>query len=114
MSLRAERNIPSKSKDYCKNTCKCRGKNVNLRLKMNISCLSKYDMIADKIEYIIMLIKLFARHFGLSYMQAFRYVSLHDGIEYAERHYNILHTLSFEEQVEGLAAFCHKKGGLLT
>ena len=50
---------------------------------MNISSLSKYDMIADKIEY-------------------------------AERHYNILHTLSFEEQVEGLAAFCHKKGGLLT
>ena len=38
---------------------------------MNISSLSKYDMIADKIEYIIMLIKLFARHFGLSYMQAF-------------------------------------------
>ncbi len=71
-------------------------------------------MIADKIEYIIMLIKLFVRHFGLSYMQAFRYVSLHDGIEYAERHYNILHTLSFEEQVEGLAAFCRKKGGLLT
>ena len=114
MSLWAERNIPSKSKDYGKNTCKCRGKNVNLRLKMNISSLSKYDMIADKIEYIIMLIKLFARHFGLSYMQAFRYVSLHDGIEYAERHYNILHTLSFEEQVEGLAAFCRTKGGLLT
>ena len=84
-----------------------------MRLKMNISSLSKYHMIADKIEYIIMLIKLFARHFGLSYMQAFRYVSLHGGIEYAERHYNILHTLSFEEQVEGLAAFCRKKGGLL-
>ena len=50
-------------------------------------------MVADKIEYIIMLIKLFAKHFGLSYMQAFRYVSLHDGIEYAEKHYNILHTL---------------------
>ena len=49
MSLWAERNIPSKSKDYGKNTCKCRGKNVNLRLKMNISSLSKYDMIADRI-----------------------------------------------------------------
>ena len=70
-------------------------------------------MISDKIEYIIMLIKLFAKHFGLSYMQAFRYISLHDGIEYAEKHYNILHTLSFEDQVAGLAAFCHKKGGLL-
>ena len=51
MSLRAERNIPSKSKDYGKNTCKCRGKNVNLRLKMNISSLSKYDMIADKYNH---------------------------------------------------------------
>ena len=29
--------------------------------------------------------------------------------EYAERHYNIAYTLSFEEQVEGLAAFCHKR-----
>lgn len=46
-------------------------------------------MVADKIEYIIMLIKLFAKHFGLSYMQAFRYVSLHDGIEYTEKHYTL-------------------------
>lgn len=65
-------------------------------------------MIADKIEYIIMLIKLFARRFGLSYMQAFRYVCRHDGIEFAERHYNILHTLTFEDQVEALAAYCHR------
>ena len=70
-------------------------------------------MIADKIEYIIMLVKLFARRFGLSHMQAFRYVCLHDGIEYAERHYNILHTLTFEDQVDALAAYCHRKGGLL-
>lgn len=42
-------------------------------------------MIADKIEYIIMLVKLFARRFELSYMQVFRYVCLHDGIEFAER-----------------------------
>ena len=64
MSLRAERNIPSKSKDYCKNTCKCRGNDVNLRLKMNINSMSKYDMIADKIENIIKHIKLFARQYG--------------------------------------------------
>ena len=70
-------------------------------------------MVADKIEYIIMLVKLFAHHFGLSYMQAFRYICMHDGIEYAERHYGVLHTLSFDEQVEGLAAFCRQKGGRL-
>ena len=60
-----------------------------------------------------MLIKLFARHFGLSFQQAYRYVSIHQGIEYAEQHYNVLHTLSFEDQVEGLATYCHKKGGTL-
>lgn len=40
-------------------------------------------MVSAKIEYIIMLIKLFARHFGLSFQQAYRYVSIHQGIEYA-------------------------------
>ena len=70
-------------------------------------------MVSVKIEYIIMLIKLFARHFGLSFQQAYRYVSIHQGIEYAEQHYNVLHTLSFEDQVEGLATYCHKKGGAL-
>lgn len=70
-------------------------------------------MVSAKIEYIIMLIKLFARHFGLSFQQAYRYVSIHQGIEYAEQHYNVLHTLSFEDQVEELATYCHKKGGAL-
>lgn len=70
-------------------------------------------MVSAKIEYIIMLIKLFARHFGLSFQQAYRYVSIHQGIEYAEQHYNVLHTLSFEDQVEGLATYCRKKGGAL-
>lgn len=70
-------------------------------------------MVSAKIEYIIMLIKLFARHFGLSFQQAYRYVSIHQGIEYAEQHYNVLHTLSFEDQVEGLATYCHKKEGAL-
>lgn len=71
------------------------------------------NTVAIKIEYIIMLIKLFARHFGLSYQQAYRYVSQHGGIEYAERHYSVLHTLPFQDQVEGLTMYCHKNGGEL-
>lgn len=66
-----------------------------------------------KIEYIIMLIHLFAEHFGLTFLQAYRYISRYEGIEYTEQHYNILHTLSFAEQVEGLAHYCHQKGGQL-
>ena len=68
-------------------------------------------MVSDKIEYIIMLVKLFARHYGLTFLQAYHYVSRYGGIEYAERHYNVLHTLTFDDQVEGLATYCHRKGG---
>lgn len=67
----------------------------------------------EKIEYIIMLVHLFAKRFGLSFLQAYKYVSQYDGIEYSEDHYNILHTLSFEDQVDGLAHYCHKNGGRL-
>ena len=42
-------------------------------------------MVSDKIEYIIMLVKLFARHYGLTFLQAYHYVSQYGGIEYAER-----------------------------
>ena len=70
-------------------------------------------MESVKIEYIIMLVKLFANHFCLSYLQAYDYVSRYGGVEYAEQHYNILHTLSFADQVNGLAAYCKKNGGYL-
>lgn len=70
-------------------------------------------MVKDKIEYILMLIQLFAKSYGLSFGQAYRYISRFHGIEYAEEHYNILHTLSFAEQVEGLSLFCQKNGGKL-
>ncbi len=68
-------------------------------------------MNSAKIEYIIMLIKLFAQHFSLTFLQAYKYISQYGGIEYAEQHYNVLHTLTFKDQVEGLATYCHRMGG---
>ena len=72
-----------------------------------------YKMVSSKIEYIIMLVQLFARHYGMSFTEAYRYISRYGGIEYTEQHYNILHTLSFDDQVDGLAHFCYQKGGNL-
>ncbi|MGM9694191.1 MAG: DUF3791 domain-containing protein [Alloprevotella sp.] len=60
-----------------------------------------------------MLVRLFARHFDMEVSQAYHYISLHGGIEYAEKYYNILHTLPFQDQVEGLACVCHRNGGNL-
>ena len=48
-----------------------------------------------------------------TFLQAYHYVSQYGGIEYAERHYNVLHTLTFDDQVEGFATYCHRKGGEL-
>ena len=68
-------------------------------------------MIKDKIEYFLMLLKLFDQRYGLDNQQAYDYISKYNGVEYVEQHYNILHTLSFRDMVDSLTAFCHKNGG---
>ena len=68
----------------------------------------------DKIEYTIMLVKLFASHYQLTPVQAYRYISRFDGMAFIERNYGIMHTLSFQEMVQGLSEYCHRKGGLLS
>ena len=71
------------------------------------------QLTIDKIEYTIMLVKLFASHYHLTPVQAYRYISRFDGVGFIERNYGIMHTLSFQEMVQGLSDYCHRKGGLL-
>ena len=70
-------------------------------------------LIKDKIEYFLMLLQLFAKRYKLDEQQAYAYISQHNGVEYVEQHYNILHTLSFADMVDSLAIFCRKNGGNL-
>ena len=35
------------------------------------------------------------------------------GVEMFEENYDILHTLSFSDMVDGMAAFCRRKGGMV-
>ena len=67
----------------------------------------------DKIDYTIMLVKLFASHYELTPVQAYRYISRYDGVTFIERNYNIMRTLPFQDMVQGLSDYCHRKGGLL-
>lgn len=71
------------------------------------------QLTIDKIEYTIMLVKLFASHYHLTPVQAYRYISRFDGVGFIERNYGVMHTLSFQEMVQGLSDYCHRKGGLL-
>ena len=60
----------------------------------------------DIIEYIIALVNEFSKRYGLTEKQAYRYIRIHKGIAFIEEHYDIMHTLSFEDAVDGVALYC--------
>ena len=69
--------------------------------------------INDITEYSVMLIRKFAQHFGLTDRQAANYIERYGAISLLYDNYGIMHTLSFEDNVESIAAYCHRKGGSL-
>ena len=72
----------------------------------------KYN-IRDIIEYIIALVNEFAKRFGLTEIQAYRYIRIHKGVAFLEQNYGIIHTLDFNEAVNSVALYCRRNGGKL-
>lgn len=66
-----------------------------------------------KIGFLVALINEFGHRFGITDKQSYEYMSRYGGIEMFLQHYSILHTLSFADMVEGMAAYCQRKGGTL-
>ena len=67
----------------------------------------------DIIEYTIALVNEFAKRFALSESDAFRYIDRYDGMKLIEQCYDIMHTLSFADSVDGMASYCRRNGGTL-
>lgn len=82
--------------------CTFAGSNSNMEATQDIK---------DKVAYIIAVISEFATRHSLSTAQAYRYLDRYGGLEFVTRHYNVEHTLSFEEVVDDLTGYCHRKGG---
>lgn len=76
-------------------------------------CHTMKYITRDIIEYIIALVNEFAKQFGLTEKQAYRYIRVHKGISFIEENYGIMHTLSFEDAVDGVASYCRRAGGAL-
>ena len=51
--------------------------------------------------------------FKLTDVQAYRYITHYKGIDMIDEHYNIMHTLDFDEMVNSLAIYCNRQGGAL-
>ena len=71
------------------------------------------ELNLHKIDFLVALIAEFGKRFGLSTKDAYRYINQYGGIQMFLNHYDILHTLSFRDMVDGMTAFCHRHGGQL-
>ena len=67
----------------------------------------------DIIEYTIALVNEFAKRFGLSEADSFRYIDRYNGLKLIEQCYGIMHTLSVADSVDGMASYCRRHGGTL-
>ena len=69
--------------------------------------------VIDRIEYLVLLVAEFARLNKLSEVQSYRYLQQYGALALCEKHYNIMHTLSVEENLQTLREYCQRKGGHL-
>ncbi len=70
-------------------------------------------MLKDRVEYVVALIAEFAKYFGISDKESAQYLSRYHALELCEKHYDIMHTLSFADNVYNLATYCRRQGGYL-
>lgn len=67
----------------------------------------------NKLKFMVALIAEFSRIYQLKQKQAFNYLRRFKGFDFLEKHYDIMHTQSFDDVIESLIIVCHRNGGQL-
>lgn len=65
------------------------------------------------IEYLVVFVVEFAKHFGLTETQSFNYLDQYGAMLLLEQQYNYAHTQSFASMVDDVTQYCQRKGGHL-
>lgn len=65
------------------------------------------------LDFLVALVAEFASRFGITQDKAYNYIQKYNGLSYFFTHYDILHTLSFDDNVDGLIQVCANNGGTL-
>ena len=73
--------------------------------------MSKHE--SNILKFTIALVTEFASYYGITQKQAYNYLVRFKGMSHLNEFYNVLHTQSFEDNVEVLAEVCHNNGGQL-
>lgn len=67
----------------------------------------------DKIGFVAMIVKLFAKKHRYSEPVAYQYLREYGGSRLLVDHYGYLHTQDFDQVVEDLGDYCRRQGGNL-
>ena len=73
--------------------------------------MSKHDK--DILLFLVAVVTEFANRFGISQDNAYNYIRQYKGLDFYFNHYNVLHTLSFDDNVDDLIQVCANHGGSL-
>lgn len=65
------------------------------------------------LEFLVALVSEFATRFSITQDKAYNYIRQYKGLDFYFKHYNVLHTLSFDDNVDDLVQVCAKNGGNL-
>lgn len=77
------------------------------------SILLMSRLMTDKIEYLVLLVAEFAARSKVSESIAYRYLSQYGAMTLCDKHYNVMHTLSVDENIKTLQEYCQRRGGSL-
>ncbi len=66
-----------------------------------------------KSDYIVACVNEFARNKALSLKEAFLYLYTFKGLKFLDEHYEIEHTLSFDDVIEDLSIICRNNEGAI-
>lgn len=69
--------------------------------------------LRSRIAYTTACVSEFAKRKKMGTQAAYIYIADHGGIQFLKEHYDIEHTLSFDEAIDDLEAICAQNGGNL-
>lgn len=78
-----------------------------------MSITVEHSIIRDKAEYLFSIIYHFAERNKLTVQQAYRYIKRYGGVQLVDEHYDIMHTLSFNDALDSLTSFLRRQGGAI-
>lgn len=67
----------------------------------------------NELNFTITLISEFSKRFNLGQKQAFNYINRFKGMQFLRKHYQSLHTQSFDDAIDEILTVCQHNGGKL-